>query len=187
MKVLIACEYSGVTRDAFIKLGHDAMSCDLLPSDKPGPHYQGDIKDIINDGWDLMIAHPPCRYLSVSGIHWNNRGRGWHETNKAIHFVCFLMSAPIPKIAVENPKSKISTWIRKPEQIIHPWQFGHGEKKTTCLWLKDLPLLKPTDISKYLHERILNMPPSKNRAKLRSRTYQGIADAMAMQWAGKIN
>lgn len=182
MKVLIGCEYSGITRDAFTALGHDAMSCDILPSDKPGKHYQGDVRDVLDDGWDLAIFHPPCTYLSVSGIHWNNRGRGWHETNKAIHFVAFLMNAPIPRICIENPVSLISTMIRKPDQIIQPWQFGHGETKKTCLWLKDLPRLKPTLISNYRNQRILGISPGPNRAKLRSRTYQGIADAMASQW-----
>jgi len=182
MRVLIACEYSGVTRDAFAKLGHYAMSCDLEESDRPGLHYQGDVRDIIDNDWDLMIAHPPCRYLGVSGIHWNSRGRGWHETNKAIHFVALLMNANIERICLENPVSLISTMIRPSDQRINPWQFGHGEKKRTCLWLKNLPLLRPTLISSHRHERILNLPPSKNRAKLRSRTYQGIADAMASQW-----
>jgi len=139
MKVLVACEYSGTVRDAFIAKGHDAMSCDLLPTDKPGPHYQGDVCDILDDGWDLMIAHPPCTYLSVSGIHWNNRGRGWEETDKALDFVRLLLSANIPKIALENPVSIISSRIRKPDQIIHPYQFGHDASKATCLWLKNLP------------------------------------------------
>jgi len=183
MRVLIACEYSGVTRDAFAKLGHDAWSCDIEESDRPGNHYQGDVRDILDDGWDLMIAHPPCRYLCVAGIHRNSHGRGWHETNKAIHFVALLMNANIPRICIENPVSVISTMIRPSDQRINPWQFGHGEKKRTCLWLKDLPLLRPTLISVHRHERILNMPPGKNRSKLRSRTYQGIADAMAAQWS----
>jgi hypothetical protein len=194
MKVLVACEYSGTVRDAFIAKGHDAMSCDLLPTDKPGPHYQGDVCDILDDGWDLMIAHPPCTYLSVSGIHWNNRGRGWEETDKALDFVRLLLSANIPKIALENPVSIISSRIRKPDQIIHPYQFGHDASKATCLWLKNLPKLQPTNI---IAPRIVNgrprwgnqtdggqnkLPPSDDRWKIRSTTYQGIADAMAETW-----
>jgi hypothetical protein len=194
MKVLVACEYSGTVRDAFIAKGHDAMSCDLLPTDKPGPHYQGDVCDILDDGWDLMIAHPPCTYLSVSGIHWNNRGRGWEETDKALDFVRLLLSANIPKIALENPVSIISSRIRKPDQIIHPYQFGHDASKATCLWLKNLPKLQPTNI---IAPRIVNgrprwgnqtdsgqnkLPPSADRWKIRSTTYQGIADAMAETW-----
>ena len=194
MKVLVACEYSGTVRDAFIAKGHDAMSCDLLPTDKPGPHYQGDVCDILDDGWDLMIAHPPCTYLSVSGIHWNNRGRGWEETDKALDFVRLLLSANIPKIALENPVSIISSRIRKPDQIIHPYQFGHDASKATCLWLKNLPKLQPTNM---IAPRIVNgrprwgnqtdggqnkLPPSDDRWKIRSTTYQGIADAMAETW-----
>lgn len=144
MKVLVACEYSGTVRDAFIARGHDAISCDLLPTDKPGPHYQGDVRDILGSGWDLMIAHPPCTYLSVSGIHWNNRGRGWDNTNAALEFVRLLMAAPIPRIAIENPVSIISSRIRKPNQVIQPWQFGHDASKATCLWTKNLPKLIPT-------------------------------------------
>lgn len=142
LRVLVACEYSGTVRDAFASRGHDAMSCDLLPTERPGKHYQGDIRDVINDGWDLMIAHPPCTYLSVSGIHWNNRGRGWEETEKALDFVRLLLDANIPRIAVENPVSIISSRIRKPDQIIQPWQFGHDASKKTCLWLKNLPKLE---------------------------------------------
>lgn len=194
MRVLVACEYSGAVRDAFIAKEHDAMSCDLLPTDKPGPHYQGDVRDILNDGWDLMIAHPPCTYLSVSGIHWNNRGRGWDETEKALDFVRLLLSANIPKIALENPVSIISSRIRKPDQIIHPYQFGHDASKATCLWLKNLPKLQPTNM---IAPRIINgrprwgnqtdggqnkLPPSDDRWKIRSTTYQGIADAMAETW-----
>jgi hypothetical protein len=144
MKVLVACEYSGRVRDAFLAAGHEAMSCDLLPTDVPGPHYQGDVTDILNDGWDLMIAHPPCTYLSVSGMHWTARGlRDPQLTEDALSFVQLLMNAPIEKIAIENPISVISSRIRKPDQIIQPWQYGHDASKKTCLWLKNLPKLTP--------------------------------------------
>ena len=180
MKVLIACEFSGTVRDAFIARGHDAMSCDLLPTDKPGPHYQGDVFDIIGDGWDLMIAHPPCTHLAVSGARWFKDKQ--EEQAEALEFVRRLLNADIPKIALENPISIISSRIRKPNQIIQPWQFGHGETKATCLWLKELPLLKPTKIVEGRENRVHRMPPSQERWKLRSITYQGIADAMAEQW-----
>ena len=195
MKILIACEYSGVVRDAFIKKGHDAISCDILPTEASGPHYLGDVSDILNDGWDMMIAHPPCTYLSVSGIHWNNRGRGWEETNKALEFVKALMNAPIDRICIENPVSIISSRIRRPDQSIHPYEFGHDASKKTCLWLKGLPKLTPTQI---IQPRIVSgkkrwgnqtdsgqnkLPPSKDRWKVRSKTYSGIADAMANQWS----
>lgn len=222
MKVLIACEYSGRVRDAFLELGHDAMSCDLLPTDVPGPHYQGDVTDILGDGWDLMIAHPPCTYLSVSGLHWNTRGvivdgkpRAEH-TEDALRFVQRLMDVDIPRIAIENPVSCISSRIRKPDQIIQPWMFGEDASKSTCLWLKGLPLLKPTNIvegqlyccgSKIENgdvrgcpscngdkkaKRIYanqtpngqnNLGPGPDRWKNRSRTYQGIATAMAEQYS----
>jgi site-specific DNA-cytosine methylase len=194
LRVLVACEYSGTVRDAFAARGHHAMSCDILPTDKPGNHYQGDVRDVLDDGWDLMICHPPCTYLSVSGIHWNNRGRGWEETEKALDFVRMLMGANIPCIALENPVSIISSRIRKPDQIVQPWQFGHMEQKATCLWLKNLPMLKPTSNVKAEmmklpdneRQRIHYLPPSKDRWKLRSTTYQGIADAMADQWENAI-
>ena len=192
MKILVACEYSGVVRDAFIKRGHDAMSCDLLPTDAPGPHYQGDVFDIINDGWDLMIAHPPCTYLSVSGMHWTTRGlRDPQLTEDALAFVQRLMAAPIKRIAIENPISVISSRIRKPDQIIQPWWFGHDASKKTCLWLIDLPPLKPTDMlpgdaktrrGNQTASGQNKLPPSKDRWKIRSATYKGIADAMAEQW-----
>ena len=192
MKILVACEYSGVVRDAFIKRGHDAMSCDLLPTDAPGPHYQGDVFDIINDGWDLMIAHPPCTYLSVSGMHWTTRGlRDPQLTEDALTFVRRLMAAPIERIAIENPISVISSRIRKPDQIIQPWWFGHDASKKTCLWLIDLPPLKPTDMlpgnaktrrGNQTASGQNKLPPSKDRWKIRSATYKGIADAMAEQW-----
>ena len=180
MRVLVACEYSGTVRDAFIARGHDAMSCDLLPTERPGPHHQGDVFDIINDGWDLMIAHPPCTHLAVSGARW------WkdklNEQAEALWFVAQLMAAPIPRIAIENPVSKISTAIRKPDQIVQPWQFGHGETKATCLWLEGLPKLVPTQVVGGREARIHKMSPGPDRWKERSRTYQGIADAMASQW-----
>jgi hypothetical protein len=147
MRVLVACEYSGTVRDAFRARGHDAMSCDLLPTDVPGPHYQGDVQEILRDGWDLMIAHPPCTYLSVSGMHWTRRGlRDPQLTEDALAFVRLLMDAPIQRIAIENPVSIISSRIRKPEQIVQPWMFGHDASKKTCLWLKGLPPLRPTQI-----------------------------------------
>jgi hypothetical protein len=180
MRVLVACEYSGTVRDAFRARGHDAMSCDLLPTERPGPHYQGDVFDIINDGWDLMIAHPPCTHLAVSGARWWKDKQA--EQADALWFVRLLMAAPIPRIAIENPISKISTAIRKPDQIVQPWQFGHGETKATCLWLKGLPLLVPTNVVDGREARIHKMSPGPDRWKERSRTYQGIADAMASQW-----
>ena len=183
MRVLIACEYSGTVRDAFIALGHDAMSCDLLPTDRDGPHYQGDVFDVIGDRWDLMIAHPPCTHLAVSGARHFAEKVADGRQQEALEFVRRLLDAPIPKIALENPISIISTRIRRPDQIIQPWQFGHGETKATCLWLKGLPLLKPTDIVEGRSDRIHKMPPSIDRWKLRSTTYQGIANAMALQWS----
>jgi hypothetical protein len=183
-KVLVACEYSGRVRDAFIKNGCDAISCDLLPTDQPGPHYQGDVFDIINDGWDLMVAHPPCTHLAVSGARWFHKKR--QEQEEALDFVRRLMSAPIEQIALENPVSVISSLIRKPDQIIHPWMFGHGETKATCLWLKNLPPLMPTDVVAGRENKVHRMPPSEHRWKLRSLTYQGIADAMGNQWSAQV-
>lgn len=191
MKILVACEFSGIVRDAFIAKGHDAISCDLLPTERPGPHYQGDVMDILNDGFDLMVGHPPCTHLAVSGArYFKNKAE---QQADALEFVRQLMDANIPKICIENPVSVISSRIRKPDQIIQPWQFGHQESKKTCLWLKNLPLLKPTNI--------VSMPecghwdnttasgqnklaPSPDRWKIRSRTYQGFADAFADQWGG---
>lgn len=184
MKVLVACEYSGVVRDAFTALGHRAMSCDLLPSERPGPHYQGDVRDIIEDGWDLMIAHPPCTHLAVSGARWFRDKQ--EEQAEALEFVRFLLAAPIERIALENPVSIISSRIRKPDQIVQPWMFGHGETKATCLWLKNLPNLTPTDIVDGREARVHRMAPSPDRWKERSRTYTGIAQAMAEQWGGAV-
>jgi hypothetical protein len=183
MKVLVACEYSGTVRDAFRARGHDAMSCDLLPTDVPGPHYQGDVLDVLGDGWDLMIAHPPCTHLAVSGARWFHLKL--QEQADALDFVRLLMGSPIPRIAVENPVSIISSRIRKPDQIIQPWQFGHGETKATCLWLKGLPKLKPTNIVDGREARIHRLPPSQDRWKIRSTTYSGIAAAMADQWGNE--
>jgi hypothetical protein len=183
MRVLVACEFSGVVRDSFTTKGHYAVSCDLLPSEQEGVHYQGDVKDIIGEDWDLMIAHPPCTYLCISGARWFSSRQ--KEQKDALEFVLFLMNAPIPKIAIENPVSVISTRIRKPDQIIQPWMFGHGETKKTCLWLKNLPLLKPTNVVEGRDPRIHKMEPSPNRGYLRSITYKGIASAMADQWTKK--
>jgi hypothetical protein len=180
MRVLIACEYSGTVRDAFRRLGHDAMSCDLLPTDVEGPHYQGDVFDVINDGWDLMIAHPPCTHLAVSGARWFKDKQ--QEQAEALEFVRRLLDAPIERICLENPVSIISSRIRKPDQCIQPWMFGHGETKKTCLWLKNLDKLVPTDVVDGRDQRIWKLPPTADRWKIRSKTYQGIADAMANQW-----
>jgi site-specific DNA-cytosine methylase len=222
LRVLVACEYSGKVRDAFTALGHEAMSCDLLPTDSPGLHYQGDVLDVL-DGWmpvqyaaryqtdmlsnlhysevhnvvlasnvllarpvkrphwDIMIAHPPCTHLAVSGAKWfKDKVQEQHD---AIEFVKQLLNANIKHIALENPVSVLSSKIRKPEQIINPWQFGHGEKKRTCLWLKNLPLLSSTNVVEGRSNRMHMMPDTKDRWKKRSETYQGIADAMAKQYS----
>ena len=186
MKILIACEYSGAVRDAFIAKGHDAMSCDLLPTDSPGPHYQGDVRDVLDYPWDLMIAHPPCTDLSVSGAAWFAKKRLIGSQQASASFFMMLAKTDIPKIAIENPICIMSTLWRKPDQIIQPWQFGHGETKATSLWLKNLPLLTPTNIVEGREARIHNMPPSPDRWKLRSQTYAGIANAMAEQWGGLL-
>jgi hypothetical protein len=181
MKVLVACEYSGAVRDAFIRRGHEATSVDIVTSESAfGPHITGDCLDYLGDGWDMLIAFPPCTHLAASGARW------WagkmNEQREALRFVQRLMAAPIARIAIENPIGKISTAIRKPDQIIQPWQFGHGETKTTCLWLKGLPKLTPTNIVSGREARIHRMAPGPNRQKERSRTYAGIAEAMAAQW-----
>ena len=182
MRVLVACEYSGRVRDAFIAQGHEAMSCDLLPAEVPGPHYQGDVRDVLDYPWDLMIAHPPCTHLSVSGARHFAEKRMDGRQQSAVSFFMALARAPIPKIAIENPVCIMSRMWRKPDQIIQPWQFGHGETKATCLWLKGLPLLRHTQIVEGRENRIHRMPPSADRWKERSRTFQGIAEAMAEQW-----
>ena len=189
----MACEYSGAVRDAFIALGHDAVSCDLLPTDVPGPHYQGDVFDIIGDGFDLMVAHPPCTYICISGIHWNTRRpERAAQTDEALEFFERLLSADIPRIAVENPVGVASTRIRPADQTIQPWQYGHPESKATQLWLKGLPPLKPTNILKLPENGRWNnqtasgqnnLTPSADRWKIRSATYAGIAQAMASQWS----
>lgn len=190
MRVLVACEFSGVVRDAFIARGHSAISVDLLPSESPkGTHIQGTVENAIyahrislGDGWsaDLMIAFPPCTHLAVSGARWFKDKR--KEQTEALDFVRMLMDAPIPRIALENPIGVISSRIRKPDQIIQPWQFGHGETKATCLWLKNLPPLTPTKIVNGREARVHRMAPSPDRWKERSRTLPGIAEAMAEQW-----
>lgn len=185
MKILIACEYSGTVRDAFIAAGHDAMSCDLLPTEAPGPHYQGDVRDVLDYPWDLMIAHPPCTNLSVSGArHFEVKRMDGRQQSSASFFM-MLSKRDIPRIAIENPVCIMSSLWRKPDQIIQPWMFGHGETKATCLWLKNLPLLQQTDVVEGREQRIWKMPPSADRWKLRSATYKGIANAMAQQW-GKL-
>jgi hypothetical protein len=189
MRVLVACEFSGTVRDAFAARGHDAWSCDYLETESEGNHIQGDVRNNLRLGWDLMIAHPPCTHLAVSGAaHFHKKQK---EQAEALDFVRLLMAAPIPKICVENPISVISTKIRKPDQIVQPWMFGHPEQKSTCFWLKGLPLLRPTDnvhaammaLPKNKRERLHYLPPSADRWKLRSITYPGIARAMAEQWS----
>lgn len=182
MRILVACEYSGRVRDAFIAKGHDAISCDILPTDNKGPHYQGDVFDIIDDGFDMMIAHPPCTHLAVSGARHFAEKRADGRQQAAIDFFMTLANCSIPLKAIENPICIMSSIWRKPDQIIQPWMFGHGETKATCLWLEGLPLLIPTNIVDGREARIHKMPPTPDRAKLRSMTYQGIADAMAEQW-----
>lgn len=180
MKVLVACEFSGTVRDAFAARGHKAVSCDLLPTLKPGLHIIGDVLNFINDGYDLIIAHPPCTHLASSGARWFKDKQ--KEQEEAVAFVLRLANADCPKIAIENPIGVLSSRWRKPDQIIQPWQYGHGETKATCLWLKNLPKLTPTNIVEGREARIHMMPPSPDRWMKRSVTYQGIADAMAEQW-----
>jgi hypothetical protein len=192
MRVLIACEYSGRVRDAFIGGGHEAMSCDLLPTDAPGPHYQGDVRDVLDYPWDLMIAHPPCTDLAVSGAAWFAKKRMAGAQQASASFFLMLAKCDIPQIAIENPVCVMSSLWRKPDQVIQPWMFGHMEQKATCLWLKGLSPLTPTNnvkeemmkLPRNQRERLHFLPPSEDRWKLRSQTYQGIADAMAMQWGG---
>ena len=194
MKILVACEYSGIVRDAFAAKGHDAWSCDILPTESLGNHFQGDVLEHLDKGWDLMIAHPPCTHLAVSGARWFTEGKKpWSLQEEALDFVRKLLDAPINKIALENPVSVISTKIRKPNQIIQPFQYGHDVTKKTCLWLKNLPNLKPTKIVKpdivlvngkkmsRMHYESFKLP-SKERSKVRSKFYTGIAEAMADQW-----
>ena len=195
MKVLVACEYSGRVRDAFRARGHHAVSCDILPTDVAGPHHEGDVRDILGEGWDLMIAHPPCTYLTNSGVTWLHKDPSrWAKLDDGAAFFKMLLAAPIERIAVENPimhkyaKERIGGI--KQSQVIQPWMFGHTEQKATCLWLKNLPLLQPTNNVKEQmmalpdneRQRLHYLPPSADRWKKRSETFQGIADAMAEQW-----
>jgi site-specific DNA-cytosine methylase len=184
VRVLVACEYSGRVRDAFRRHGHDAWSCDLLECEAdPSWHYQAPVEEVLGNGWDLMVAHPPCTHLAVSGSrHFHRKQR---EQAEALDFVRLLMAAPIDRWCIENPVSIISSAITPPQQIIQPWQFGHGETKTTCLWLKNLPSLKPTLVVAGREPRIHMMPPGKNRWKERSRTFEGIAEAMGDQWGAR--
>lgn len=187
MRVLVACEFSGIVRQAFAALGHEAWSCDLLPTEISGNHYQGDVKDILySKNWDIMIAHPPCTRLANSGVRWLAERNLWDEMRQGAEFFKELLNAPISMIAIENPiphRYALEVIGEKYSQIIQPWQFGHGETKATCLWLKNLPKLKPTEIVEGRYQRIHFMPKSENRWRERSRTYQGIANAMATQWS----
>jgi len=187
MKVLVVCEFSGVVREAFRTRGHQAVSCDLLETEIAGPHIVGDCLDVLGDGWDMLIGHPPCTALAVSGARWFKDRRV--EQRAAVDFFLALWFAPIPRIALENPVGVLSTFVTRPDQIIHPWQFGHEESKKTCLWLKNLPPLAPTKVMMRRDRNLTKsgqnrLPPSKDRWKLRSRTYEGIARAMAEQWGG---
>lgn len=191
MKVLVACEFSGTVRDAFIRAGHDAMSCDLLPTESPGPHYEGDIADVLGDGWDLMVAHPPCTYLSNSGVRWlyEQKERWQHMIEGAAFLRTLLECSPIRHVAIENPI--IHRWARLvigkgPDQTIQPWQFGHGETKAICLWLDNLPPLRPTNIVDGREPRVHHASPGPDRWKERSRFYEGVADAMAAQWGAAV-
>lgn len=183
MKVLVACEFSGIVRDAFIARGHESMSCDLLPTERPGPHYMGDVRDVLDYPWDLMVAHPPCTDLAVSGARHFDIKRMDGRQQVAVSFFMALAKSDIPRVAIENPVCIMSSLHCKPDQIVQPWQFGHGETKATCLWLKNLPHLTPTNIVDGREPRVHHLPPSKDRWKLRSLTYQGLADAMADQWS----
>jgi hypothetical protein len=182
--VLVACEFSGIVRDAFIEAGHEAMSCDLLPTERPGPHYQGDVFDVAYYGWDLMVAHPPCTDLAVSGARWFAEKRLDGRQQAGVSFVRRLAGLPIERIAIENPISALSSLWRRPDQVVQPWQFGHGETKAVALWLKGLPPLAYTDIVDGREARVHRMPPAPDRWKDRSRFYTGIAAAMADQWGG---
>ena len=189
LKILIACERFGIVRDAFIAKGHDAISCDIEPTDKKGPHIQGYLEDVIGKGdeWDMIIAFPPCTHIAVSGARYFKEKQADGRQQYAINFFMMIANRNCKRIAIENPIGIMSTQYRKPDQIIQPWQFGHGETKATCLWLKGLPLLTPTNIVEGREQRVWKMPPSKDRAALRGKTYQGIADAMADQWSNLTN
>jgi len=182
MKILIACEYSGRVRDAFIKKGHNAISCDILPTELPGPHFKGDVEDVLFHRWDMIIAFPPCDHLAVSGARWFKEKQADGRQQQGIDFFMMFANHHCKQIAIENPVGIMSTKWRKPNQIIQPWQFGHGETKKTGLWLKGLPNLKPTNVVEGREQRIWKMPPGPERAKSRALTFNGIADAMADQW-----
>ena len=183
-RILVACEFSGIVREAFAALGHDAWSCDLEPSEQPGQHIQGDVLNVLDEGWDLLIAHPPCTYLCNAGARWWRQRQP--EQQQALAFVDLLLQAPVPQIALENPEGCISTRIRRPSQIIHPWEYGEPYEKKTHLWLKNLPLLQPTQLMAQREQRVWRMAPSRHRSRERSRTYPGIARAMAAQWGGVV-
>jgi hypothetical protein len=186
LRVLVACEYSGIVRDAFLTRGHDAMSCDLLPTESPGPHYRGDVRDVLGDGWDLMVAHPPCTYLAQSGVRWlHERPERWDAMREGAEFFRALLDAPIPRVAVENPvmhRYAVEIIGRKQDQTFQPWHFGHGEIKRTCLWLRRLPPLVPTRVVHGREPRVHYAAPGADRQKLRSRFFEGVAAAMADQW-----
>lgn len=182
MRVLVACEYSGRVREAFKTQGHDVMSCDLLDTEIPGNHHRGDIKEVLYKNWDMIIAFPPCNDLAVSGARWFKEKQADGRQQASIEFFMMFANHPCEKIAIENPIGIMSSRWRKPDQIIQPWMFGHGETKATCIWLKGLPKLQPTKIVEGREQRIWRLPPTKDRAKIRSLTYQGIAEAMAEQW-----
>ena len=186
MKVLVACEYSGRVRDSFLRRGHNAMSCDLLPTEVSGPHYQGPVQDVLGDGWDLMVAHPPCTHIAVSGSrHFPEKIADGRQA-AALDFVRLLMDAPIDRWCIENPVSVISSAIRPPDQIVQPWEYGHGEVKATCLWLHNLPKLRPTNCVEGREPKVHMMPPGPDRWKERSRTFEGVAEAMGAQWGGRM-
>lgn len=186
MRVLVACEFSGIVRDAFLARGYDAMSCDLLPSERPGPHYCGDVRDVLGAGWDMMVGHPPCTFLANSGVRWLHSDlQRWRQMDEGVAFFLLLWQAPIARVAIENPI--MHGYARRlinaaPAQVIQPWMFGHGESKATCLWLRELPPLYPTRIVLGREQRVLKLSPSPDRWRERSRTYEGIAAAMAAQW-----
>lgn len=186
MKWLIACEFSGTVRDAFISAGHDALSCDLEPTERPGPHYQGDVRDLLDYPWDGMVAFPPCTHLAVSGARWFGEKRMAGLPQAGASFFMMLARAPIPLIAIENPVGVMSSLWRKPDQVIQPWQFGHGETKATCLWLKGLNPLRPTNVVEGREARVHRLPPGPDRGKERSRFFDGIAAAMAAQWGNTL-
>ncbi len=183
MRILIACEFSGVVRNAFRAKGHDAWSCDLLPSETSGPHFQCDVREALASSWDMLIAFPPCTDLAVSGARYFKEKIKDGRQQRSIDFFNIFTDHPCEKIAIENPIGIMSRLYRKPDQIIQPWMFGHGETKATCLWLKGLPKLVPTNVVEGREQRVWKMPPSPDRAKNRSRTYQGVANAMAEQWS----